>query len=345
MTNAQNETLIRTNKRLTIINPVVFTVLALLVCCAGATNKTKASKSTMPKDSNYSWRQSDDSLALLNYEHIVWQLNYKKQEGKPYFHPLGLADGTELTWLRPPDHAWHRGIWFSWKFINGLNYWNPDMLSEGRTEVVDVKVNLGTDHSARIEMALNYHPPGKPAVLKEKRLLTVGALDKNGRYHIDWHSTFTAGEQDVLLDRTPIPSEKDGKVWGGYAGLSFRMGRGFSTWQIVDSQSRKVDSQNHGKKARWLDFNGEMTTGKTAGIAIFDHPDNLRHPSPWYADTYVMKGKGPYIFFGPAVLFDKPYTLSAEKSLTLRYRILIYPGRADKDLLESEWKKLCALKK
>jgi outer membrane protein assembly factor BamB len=80
-----------------------------------------------------------------------------------------------------------------------------------------------------------------------------------------------------------------------------------------------------------VDFSGEISGDKAAGITIFDHSDNLRHPSPWY----VEKGM-PY--FSPAVLFDKAYTIAGGKSLTLRYRILIHPGLADKARLEAEWK-------
>jgi len=287
----------------------------------------------MPATMSYDWRQTDSSVAVLNRGRVVWQVNFDKKEGKPYLHPVGLTDGTVLTCLRPADHRWHRALWFSWKFINGLNYWEEDPktgLSQGRTEVVDVKVRPHRDRSGDIEMTLSYHPPGEQAVLMEKRLLAVSAPDENGRYHIDWHSTFTAREKDVLLDRTPIPGEKGGKGFGGYAGLSVRMAKATRGWQFTDSEGRK-DKEAHGKKARWVDFSGEIGEGKAAGIAIFDHPENLRHPSPWYVTKDM-----PY--FSPAVLFNKPYTLGAGKSLTLRYRILIHPGRADRDMLEGELK-------
>ena len=104
--------------------------------------------------SDYSWRQTDGSIARLNSQGIIWQFNYSNQEGRPYFHPLSLTDGTELTRLRPADHPWHRALWFSWKFIDSLNYWDPE-LPQGQTEVVDVKTTLGTDYSAHIEMSLS----------------------------------------------------------------------------------------------------------------------------------------------------------------------------------------------
>ena len=315
---------------------VRFVCVALLLIgyhSASSNCRGKVERVLMPATLSYDWRQTDSSVAVLNRGRVVWQVNFDKKEGKPYLHPVGLTDGTVLTCLRPADHRWHRALWFSWKYINGLNYWEEDPktgLSQGRTEVVDVKVRPHRDRSGDFEMTLSYHPPGKPSVLTEKRLIAIGAPDENGQYHIDWHSTFTAGEKDVVLDRTPIPGEKDSKGWGGYAGLSIRMAKATRSWQFTDSEGRK-DKKAHGKKARWVDFSGETSTGQSAGITIFDHPENLRHPSPWY----VEKGM-PY--FSPAGLFNKPYTLGAGKSLTLRYRILIHVGRAGKDLLEKEWK-------
>ena len=292
--------------------------------------QVKQQKTLNSEKPNYSWRQTDNSLALLNHGRAIWQYNFDKKQGKPYFHPVCLTDGTELTWLRPQDHPWHRALWFSWKYINGLNYWeeNPKTgLSQGRTEIVEIKATPHDDHSAQIEMTLSYHPSEELAVLTEKRLLIVSDPNRDGKYLIDWRSTFTAGEKNVLLDRTPIPGEKNGQSWGGYAGLSIRMAETTRQWQFIDSEGRKGE-QMHGKKARWVDF-----SGRSAGVAIFDHPDNLRHPSPWY----IARGM-PY--FSPAPLFNKPYTLPAGKSLTLQYRIWIHPGRADPDLsgLEGEWK-------
>jgi len=312
---------------------LVNVVVLLMSCCFVWSACAKAAELPVRKKPGYEWRKTDSSLALLNRGKVVWQLNFNKKEGKPYFHPVSLADGTVLTWLRPADHPWHQALWFSWKFINGVNYWEEDPqtgLSPGRTEVVDVKVIPHDDWSAHIVMNLCYHPAGKATVMTEIRVITVSAPDMNGRYRIDWYSLFTAGEKDVLLSRTPILGEEGGRDWGGYAGLSVRMATATRGFQFVDSEGRK-DKQIHGKKARWVDFSGELPSGKEAGITILDHPDNFRHPSPWY----VEKGM-PY--FSPAVLFNKPYTIAARKSIELWYRILIHPDRMDAKLLEGEWK-------
>jgi hypothetical protein len=316
-------------------------LLFLQPVCGQAKDAVESSSIAKPKHA-YEWRQTESSLALLNRGRVVWQLNFDKKESKPYFHPVCLTDGTELTWHRPPDHPWHYGLWFCWKYINGLNYWEEDRrtgLSEGRTAIRHVDVKPHSDYSADIALELSYHPPGAPAVLMEDRRIMVSTPDDHGAYRINWAGRFTAGDADVLLDRTPIPGEKDGQSWGGYAGLSVRLAKSITDWQTVDSEGRK-DLAIHGQKARWIDFSGRFAEGRAAGIAIFDHPDNLRHPSPGFV---IMDPKPPFGYFSPALLFNEPYTLPAGKSLTLRYCVLIHPGRLDEDVLEREWKSFSKL--
>ena len=285
----------------------------------------------------YDWRQTDSSLALLNNGRVVWQFNFDNEQPRPYFHPVCLTDGTELTWHRPPDHPWHYGLWFSWKFINGLNYWEEDSntgLPEGRTKIKNVEVTIKSDYSAAITMQLSYHPPSQPEVLAELCRIRLSKPDKDGRYYINWTNRFSAGAADVLLDRTPIMGEQGGQSWGGYAGLSVRIAKDTSDWHLIDSEGRK-DLEGHGKKARWMNFASRAAGSKDFSIAIFDHPDNLRHPSPGFV---IMDSKVPFGYFSPALLFNKPYTLPGRQSFSLKYRIMIQPGRAQKNLLEAEWK-------
>jgi len=65
----------------------------------------------------------------------------------------------------------------------------------------------------------------EPAALTEKRSPAVSAPDENGSYYIDLLGVFTAGENDVLLDRTPIPGQKNDTPYGGYAALLLRIAK------------------------------------------------------------------------------------------------------------------------
>jgi hypothetical protein len=181
-------------------------------------------------------------------------------------------------------------------------------------------------------MGLVYRPPDKPVLMAEQRTIRITQPDAGGCYRMDWRSVFTAQGQEVLLDRTKIKAE-GGPAWGGYAGLSYRAAEAMRDYQVLSSEAL-ANAAAHGKPARWVDFSGvvDAKTKKTAGVAMFDHPDNPRHPSPWY-----VAARGKFGYFGPAFLFDKPFRLAAGKSLTLTYRILIHPGRGTKEQLDKEY--------
>ena len=285
----------------------------------------------------YSWQETDSTIALLNHGQIVWQFNYGNDTRKPYFHPVALVDGPVLTCLSPRDHPWHRALWFSWKMLNGVNYWEEDPKTgfpDGRTEVVRSKVTANNDYSATILLTLTYHTPDGPVLITENRTTTVSAPDKEGRYRIDWQGIFTAGNQDLLL--------QGGTAGGGYAGMSVRISQTTGDWRLIDSEGRvdlpggPVAKNTHGQKARWMDFSVvDTATGEKGGIAILQHPSSFRYPTHWHN---VMDDKFPFGYFSPAPLWAEPYTLPAGKTLKVSYRILVHPGRGSKDQLDAEWK-------
>lgn len=282
-----------------------------------------------------SWKRTDASLALCNGDQTVWRLVFDPAQPKTYFHPLSTVDGEVLTVSEPADHPWHRGLWWSWKFINGLNYWeeNPETgKSEGVNELIRAVVEPGDDFTAHAELSFSYHPPGQPPVMTEIRRLSIGRPDGAGQYVIDWTSEFTAGDAPVKLDRTLPPHQQGGVSYGGYAGLSLRLPSGLTDWNYKTSEGATGAATGHGKSARWADL-----SGPSAGITVFDHPGNLRHPSPWYLS------EGPQMpYFGPALLFNDPLELAPRQSLKLSYRIVVHSRPVTAAQIENHWKHFTA---
>jgi hypothetical protein len=168
------------------------------------------------------WEKEDNaSLALVGPAGLLWRFRYGPALDVPHFHPLNTADGRTMTWDRPPDHIWHHGLWFSWKFINKVNYWEIDPKTgrpAGRTSWKDVKVTARDDHAAR--------------------------------------------------------------------------------------------------------------------IAICDHPQNPRNPTPWYVIRSAEMS-----FFTPALICYSPMNLQPGERITLRYRVLVHPGRWDAARLRKEYER------
>ena len=80
-----------------------------------------------------------------------------------------------------------------------------------------------------------------------------------------------------------------------------------------------------------------VVNGVHCGIAIFDHPDNLRHPTRWHARGYGLCAANPFALrsFTGSSEVDGSYTLPAGESLRLRYRVVIHEGQLDRQRLES----------
>jgi hypothetical protein len=279
------------------------------------------------------WQREDGSVALLDDDEIIWRFSHDPNAGKPFFHPLAPRDGPALTGLRPLDHPWHYGLWFSWKYINGVNYWEEDRttgLAEGRTTWTVRRLITEESHTAHIELDVAYHEADTEPVLTERRVIKVGPPDADGAYAIDWAMTFTA-HTDVVLDRTPLPDEPGGKVYGGYAGLSLRLAVGMTERQVTSSEGPVDFADNrHRSRAAAMEYSG-LVGDERAGIAIIAHPSNLNAPSPWYVI------KGPVMsFFSPAVICYGPHEVPEGESFTLRYRVLVHNGAWDNDRLGAE---------
>ncbi len=278
----------------------------------------------------YQWQQDSSSVALVRNGKTIWRFRYGAELSKPMFDPLALADGAVLTWNSPPDHPWHHALWFSWKYLNRVNYWEEEKQtgkSEGVTSWRDVRVTARPDFSARIGMELSYGEPGQPPLLAERRVIAVSAPDSAGTYHLDWSMTFTAQGKDVAIDRTPITGEREGVAYGGYAGLSIRLAREFREWKAVTARGpvtwdRAVPFHCE-PGGVGIDFNGAVS-GREAGVAFLDHPANLNSPTPWYI---VMQPETDFAFSEAAVIYYRPRVLQAGQSLTLRYRVAVHEGR------------------
>ena len=66
----------------------------------------------------------DRSVTVRNSRETVFTYRYGEVDLYPYCHPVNLPGEHPVTMINPGDHPWHYGIYFSWKYINGLNAWD-----------------------------------------------------------------------------------------------------------------------------------------------------------------------------------------------------------------------------
>lgn len=283
----------------------------------------------------YTWSHSDSTLALLNRKQMVWKYNFREQHQKPHFYPV-FVGRNNITCVAPDDHPWHVGQWFSWKFINGVNYWEfvnkKEYRSEGVTEVKDIRFLSEPDFSATIELDILYHPAKGKNVLEETRTIFVSQPSDDGSISMDYRFEFTALAETVELDRTPIEGEANGKKWGGYGGLSLRFNQSFmNPLTIFSGDNDKI----HGENGNWLCMEFTGIDGQRTGTQVMIADGSQPEQTAWYLEN---SEKFPFYYFSPAPLFRQAIQLKKGEKLILDYRVNHYAKPKTKDDLEKEYK-------
>ena len=98
---------------------------------------------------------------------------------------------------------------------------------------------------------------------------------------------------------------------------------------IVNSTGAKGAANTWGKAAAWVDYSGPIGD-KIYGIAIFDHPENPKHPTYWHVRDYGLFAANPFgehDFYADETR-DGSLTIQPGESLRFRYRVVIHPGDA-----------------
>ncbi len=260
----------------------------------------------------------DPALGLARWRYVY------AGKPKPYVHPLRTPAGHCLTNFEPHDHLWHRGLWYTFKFINGENFWEEhEPYGTQRTRSFSLIIHEPGGRLA-FHTALDWLRPGGEAVFHEERELAHEALGEEA-YALDFATTLTAAA-DLTLDRTVFTT------WGGYGGLILRGNRNWVETRLLFPDGSTSDRPT-GVPALWSDLSGKLDGGpdQTGGVAIFDHPDNPRHPTPWYGAT----GSGHYV--NAAVLFHEPLRVAAGETLRFRYRVLVHDGIWDAPQLQAAY--------
>lgn len=293
----------------------------------------------LPAAARAEWVRDSTSLAWTANGAVVWRFSFDPRYGKPYFEPVGVAGGPSLTNFKPEDHPWHYGLWFSWKYINKVNYWEESRTSgqaAGATRWGPPRIETRPDGSARIRLTVTYARPTGEVDLTEARELRVSAPDADGAYTIDWTARFTAGAAGAELGRTPMPGEPGGAINGGYAGLSVRLAASPLTWSVTSSEGPVTEFARDRARPNAAAVAANFALdGKDAGaLAILSDPANTGsgagagpgsgagagEKAPWYVINQVQQD---FRFICAAILAPAVRTIPAGGTMDLRYRVAL----------------------
>lgn len=233
---------------------------------------------------------------------------------KPFLHPLRLPDGTVITEHEPADHVWHRGLWFAFKFVNGINYWEERDEIIGQQETLKTPQAVAKPDGITLWSTVDWRDQDQERVCENREWRCQ--LTDNGAMLLHWRSKLEAIEA-ITLDRTPFTT------WGGYGGLFVRLRNDLQNARLVFDDGT-ITTKCTGERYQWGGIEGTTPEGSDCAVVFLPDKNNTRWPEPFYGHA-----RPDYHFFGPAPLFHGPITLAQGETLSYGVRVLILPRRID----------------
>ena len=268
---------------------------------------------------------------------------------KPILFPVHGPGGVPMTRSWPlvegvageaHDHPHHESIWFT-HVVNGVDFWT----SHPQTGKAERQANNRIEHAGLlradggnegvIETRNRWVKNDGTVVCTDTRRLVFGGdaatrtIDHSITIHAD-HGPVTFGDTKEGAMGIRVPTALQLKDLNGSAGAA---------GHCTNSEGLR-DADVWGKRARWVGYWGPID-GTTVGVAVLDHPANLRHPTHWHARDYGLVAANPFGLhdFAGAPQGSGDHPIPAGGSLTLRYLFVFHEGDSEAAGIEGRWQR------
>jgi hypothetical protein len=259
---------------------------------------------------------------------------------RPFCYPL-MGPGEKAMTRNWPmkdtpgeehDHRHHRSLWFAHGAMNGQDFWSEEKAFGKTVHQEFLEVKSGQDAGV-IKSTNNWVAADGTVVCTDERTLRFYNPGPANERVLDFEITLFASNGPLTFGDT-----KEGTMAVRLAEtmrLKGKVGQG----HIVNSAGVR-EGQTWGKRADWCDYYGPVE-GKTVGIAIFDHPQNPRHPTWWHVRDYGLFAANPFGQHDFESLPNKTagnLTVPAGKSVTFRYRFFLHEGDEEQAKVAEKYK-------
>lgn len=317
----------------------------VLVGCASQPLRLKTNKAVFTHDAVSSptrktiWHEKTKEKVTLHFADEEFTVLHFAAEPRPFLYPFYAPGNIPVTRAWPQekregearDHPHHTSVWFAHGDVNGVDFWHPQAKNGGAIEYTG-RLNelLSRGKRLRTRHTYTWKGPQGEELLHERRTLLFGA-ESDLRW-VDTKFELTALQEEVIFGDT-----KEG-TFAMRLHPALRLKGEVATGSILNAAGDK-DGKVWGKRAAWVHYSG-IIDGKSVGVAIFEHPDNFRHPTWWHARDYGLVAANPFgarAFEGGETKSGR-FVLKQGEALVLRYRIWTHSGKRSAKELAAAFK-------
>ena len=278
-------------------------------------------------------KRNGNRIDVLIGGHPFTTYYFSAATAKPYLFPLRSSQGTVVTRSFPMvsdipgedhDEPHQRAMYFAHGDINGYDFWGEAAFPRwsrhsaatfGRTVFRELDEMRGGPDSGSLRAEFDLVTSDGRAIAAETQAYRFKG-DEQARI-IDCEFTIRANHGPLKIGDT-----KEGT-------FAIRVHKALEppSGHMINSDGDTGERGIWGKRADWVDYYGDVS-GEEVGIAIFDDPRNLRHPTYWHARQYGLFAANPFGVkaFAHDRHQDGSLIIAEGGSLTLRYRVLIHHG-------------------
>ncbi|MEO0474955.1 MAG: PmoA family protein [Planctomycetota bacterium] len=253
---------------------------------------------------------------------------------KPYLYPIIGPTGANMTRHYPlkkdiagesDDHPHHTSLWFTHGGINGVDFWHGKSGAGVVTNLSSKQPETPGQWPA-IEAADRWLKPDRSKLADSITDYQFSVLDDGARI-IEYKTMIKPA---LGIDELIFADTKEGTMAIRLA-PQLRLKGKVATGKAINSEGDK-DRAVWGKRAKWVAYWG-VIDGKTCGVAIFDHPSNLRHPTWWHARDYGLVAANPFGISdferGKHKRGAGNHAVKQGEALSLRYYFVFFAGTAE----------------
>lgn len=271
------------------------------------------------------------------------------ETSKPYLMPLRTASGTIITRGFPVGNdvsagnpkassfePHQRPLYFAHGDIDGLDFWGEQAFVKyyndhghqgyGHMTLKSVEEAKASGGSATIRALFTLNTPNKRPIGEETQSFAFSGDEKTRIIDCEFVLHATNGPLDI------------GDSKEGTFGIRLAPELSAPHDHMINSEGAQGEKAIWGKPADWVAYSGTIG-GTPLGIAVFDSPKSFRHPTTWHARAYGLFAANPFGIreFTKDPSKDGSWSIPEGKSLTFRYRVLIYQGEFGPDQIKAAY--------
>jgi len=268
----------------------------------------------------YSAEAREGSGPLLRYR-------YAEVPFKSYVREFCTPAGINLLRDAPHDHLHHHALMLGIA-VDGVNFW---------TEYPDSGKQVHRKFTARRQdrhqglcraLVTDYidwtNTAGDKAVIHEYRTIEIYSGKDLGASLLTWDSQFEllAGKTSALI------------TGGRYYGLGVRFVEPMDKQgDYINADGKKGVEGTNAASSPWCAYRSKVE-GKPVTVAMFDHPQNPRHPATWF----TMQDKFSYIS-ATLNLKNEPFKTTSDNPLRLCYGLALWDGHVKAATIDKLYKR------